>query len=480
MSERPKAEAHSIAPETKGVAAIVGFLLFVELSSGFLQGYYTPLFSNLTEHWGITDASITWFVTVQTLAASVCVPVLSKLGDIFGHRRMLRIAVIAVAVGSLLVALAPSYPLALVGRVLVGPLAVWLPLEIAIVHSRLTQTSARRAIGMLVASITVGAILGSVVAGVAGGLSSMTMILAIPVVILILCVIAVFVAVPESTERARPKIDTIGFIGLAVTMLLIMGGLQVASRQGFTLTAILLIVAALAIGTAWVWWEKRVEAPAIDIRIVTQPQLWPAYLISFVLGMMVLGSQTILMTFMGAKPEVAGYGFSFAPSQLAIVTIASVAPATIASFLIARLAKRIGLLGVLTTGLVLAIGGHLMLIFLNGSLMLIMIAIMVNGFGSGFLLAALPALIAEESPADSTGIATGIYNSLKTLGGALASAAFGMILAFFTLEGVGASSRTGYVTIWVVSLVAVILALLSLATIRKSRPVTAFVSVPEE
>ena len=474
------AEAPTTTPETKGVVAIVGFLLFVELSSGFLQGYYTPLFSRLTEHWDITDASITWFVTVQTLAASVSVPVLSKLGDIYGHRRMLRIAVIAVAVGALLVALAPSFEIALIGRVLIGPLAVWLPLEVAIVHSRLTQTSARRAIGILVASLTIGAVLGSIVAGFVGSLSSMTMILTIPVIILALCIVAMFMGVPESTERARPKIDTLGFIGLAATMLLIMGGLQIASRQGFSPAAIALIVAALGIGAVWVWWEKRTEAPAIDIRIVTKPQLWPAYLVSFVLGLMVLGTQTILMTFMGANPDSVGYGFGFAPQQLAIVTVASVAPATVASFLIARLAKRIGLLGVLTTGLVFAIIGHTVLIFFNGSLTLIFAGILLNGFGSGFLLAALPTLIAEESPADSTGIATGIYNSLKTLGGALASAAFGMVLALFTLEGESASSRTGYIVIWTISLIAVILALLSLATIRKSRPVTAFVSVPEE
>lgn len=478
MTEHPKAEAQSIAPETKGVVAIVGFLLFVELSSGFLQGFYTPLFPNLTSHWGVSDASITWFVTVQTLAASVCVPVLSKLGDIFGHRKMLRIAVIAVALGSLLVAFAPTYSVALIGRVLVGPLAVWLPLEIAIVHSRLTQTSARRAIGLLVASITVGAIIGSVVAGKASELDSMTLILSIPVIILALCVVAVFVAVPESTERARPKIDTIGFIGLAVTMLLIMGGLQIASRQGFSLASIGMIVLALIVGALWVWWELKTDAPAIDIRIVTKPQLWPAYLASFVVGMLVLGSQTTLMTFMGANPETLGYGFGFSAGKLAIVTIISVGPATIASFLIAPLGKKIGLLGLLTLGLSLALFGHGMLIFFNGSLSLTITAIVLNGFGAGFLLAALPALIAEESPADSTGIATGIYNSLKTLGGALASAAFGMILGLFVVEGLGASSIGGYVTNWIVSVVAIALALISLTAIRKSRPVTTVLRVP--
>ncbi|NDK89808.1 MFS transporter [Gordonia desulfuricans] len=37
----------------------------------------------------MSDADITWFLTVQTLAAAVCVPLLSQLGDMYGHRPML-------------------------------------------------------------------------------------------------------------------------------------------------------------------------------------------------------------------------------------------------------------------------------------------------------------------------------------------------------------------------------------------------------
>lgn len=480
MSEQSTVRAAAPAKSSSkagGVATIVGFLFFVEFSSGFLQGFYTPLFAELTAHWGVSDASITWFVTVQTLSAGVCVPVLAKLGDIFGHRRILRISVIAVALGSLLVALSPSFELALLGRVLVGPLAVWLPLEIAIVHSRLTQATARRAIGMLVASITLGAVIGSITVGAISHLASMTVLLMVPVALLVLCVVAVFVAVPESTERANPKIDTLGFIGLAAVMLLLMGGLQTASQEGAGLVTGLLIAGAAIVFVAWVWWEKRAQAPAIDIALVTKPQLWPAYLISFVIGMLMLGGQTILMTFVGADPEAVGYGFDFSPAKLAIVTVLGVLPATIISFFIANLAKKIGLLGVLATGLILNIVGALMLTTMNGSLAMIYVAIILNGFGSGLLLAGLPTLIAEESPADSTGIATGIYNSLKTLGGAISSAAFGMVLAIFTLDGSGSSSHTGYVVVWAIGGVAAVLALLSLLTIRKARPQTTVLEV---
>ena len=43
----------SLPPGARGLATIVGFLVVVELASGVLQGYYTPIFSDIADHLGI-------------------------------------------------------------------------------------------------------------------------------------------------------------------------------------------------------------------------------------------------------------------------------------------------------------------------------------------------------------------------------------------------------------------------------------------
>lgn len=462
------------------VAAIVGFLLFVELSSGILQGFYTPLFGKMIGHWDITDAQITWFMTVQTLAAGVSVPVLSKLGDIYGHRRILRLSIIAVTIGTALVAFAPNFGLALFGRVLVGPLAVWLPLEIAIVHNRLTQDSARKAIGLLVGSITLGALVGAILAGVVSGLENFNMVLAVPVIILALCVVAVFVAVPESTERAHPKIDGIGFAGLAAFMLLLLFGLHQASEVGFANVATWgTIVAALVVFIAWTFWERRAEYPAIDLSLVTQSQLWPAYLISFVLGMVMLGTQTILITFLSGDPDRVGYGFALSESQLSLVTLTIIFPAMVSAMLFSRVAKSLGLLRVLLIGLSAGLIGQLGLIAFHGSLTLYIVSMVVAGLGYGLLLGGLPALIAEEAPSDSTGIATGIYNSLKTLGAAIAGSVFAIVLSFFVIPGESLASLSGYITVWITCAAVLLLGIIVLPILKRNRPTTTVIDLPE-
>ena len=42
------------------LATVVGFLAFVEFTSGVLQGYYTPMLTDIARHLGIHDAYVNW------------------------------------------------------------------------------------------------------------------------------------------------------------------------------------------------------------------------------------------------------------------------------------------------------------------------------------------------------------------------------------------------------------------------------------
>lgn len=71
----------------KGIAAIVGFLVCVELASGVLQGYYLPIFTDIVRHLGIRDADVNWFEGAQLVVAALVVPLLAQHGDLIGHRK---------------------------------------------------------------------------------------------------------------------------------------------------------------------------------------------------------------------------------------------------------------------------------------------------------------------------------------------------------------------------------------------------------
>src|SRR4051794_20361895 len=76
---------------------LVGFLFLVELTSGILQGYYVPLISDLVKHLHIKDGDFNWFEAAQLLLSALVVPILAKLGDMVGHKRILLISTVLTA-----------------------------------------------------------------------------------------------------------------------------------------------------------------------------------------------------------------------------------------------------------------------------------------------------------------------------------------------------------------------------------------------
>ncbi|GAA1779874.1 MFS transporter [Leucobacter iarius] len=446
------------SPKTEGLPIagsrarkVVGFLIFCELASGFTQGFYPPLLKDFAAHLAVSDADITWFLTVQSLAAAVCVPLLSKLGDLFGHRRLLRIAVVSVLIGTLVTALVPSYPVVLVARVLVGPLAVWLPLEIALVHNRISGESARRAIGLLITFLTGGAILGTFTAG---GISlfspNITLTMLAPVVLVLISTFVVFRLVPESPARTATKVDFVGFAGIAVFMIAVLIGLRGAGDAGFFApSALIPLLLAVVVFVGWVLWELRSPAPAVDVRLVASRRIGPIYLAALCFGMVMFGAQAQIATFMGSSPEREGYGFEATAGTISLVIGTITILATVGAALFSVLAARIGIRTVLLTGSVLAAVGHFLVLPLHGSFGGYLIAAVVQGLGYGLLLGALPARLAELAPTDATGIAAGVYNSLRTLGGALAGAIFAAMLGAALVAGTEFAGIEGYFGIWI-------------------------------
>ncbi|MFV0451032.1 MAG: MFS transporter, partial [Propioniciclava sp.] len=117
-----------------GLGTLVAALAAVEVTSGILQGYYTPILTDIARHLGIHDADVNWFEAAQLMVSALSVPVLAKMGDLWGHQRILVWSTVATALASWAVAAAPTFATFLVAWAVQGCYTVWLPMEIAIIH----------------------------------------------------------------------------------------------------------------------------------------------------------------------------------------------------------------------------------------------------------------------------------------------------------------------------------------------------------
>ncbi|GHJ92389.1 MFS transporter [Streptomyces sp. NE5-10] len=438
------------APETgsASVRAVVGLLVLFELTSGFLQGGIAPLLPEIGRELGVPDADLTWVISAQLLAAAVSVPVLGRLGDLHGHRRVLRWALASIAVGALLVALAPNLPVLLAGRVLTGPLAALLPLEIALVRDRLPLGPARSAIARLVGALALGTLLGGVLTGAVHALTDdVRLTLLVPAALAVACVPVSFLAVPESRRLARGRLDRPGAALLGATTLLLLFGVSTAQGDGPGFVAPALLGLAVLLGAVWVRVELRTAEPLVDVRALADRRVAPFFLCAFVFGVVYFGGQAPDATFLAADPAATGYGFGLSALSISLVALPAAATAVITSSLTARIAGRVGYVPALAVSFALVAASFLTTAALHTALWQLVLAKILAGLGLGTALGAMPTVIAEAGDPSRTGVTTALYNNVKTLGGAVAG---GVVAAILTasVTHTDTPSESAYVTVW--------------------------------
>lgn len=451
-----------------GLAAIVGALALVEITSGILQGFYTPILTDIARRFGVHDADVNWLEAAQLMFSALAVPILAKLGDLYGHRRVLLGTTALTAVASFAMAVSPSFLTFVIAWALQGAYVVWLPLEVALIYlaARATITGpnapvevpalTRRATGFLVAALEAGVIIGALTAGALADVLSLTVILLFPAIAVAACFFAVLFLVPKDPAHTntRSDIDVAGVVFLSFSLGSLMAGLVLVRSLGvLSVWPWLLVLVALVILIPFVRNERRHPEPIIDIEMLADRSMWPIAMVAGLFGVSILGAQAPLSTFARTNREEVGYGLSLGAAEVSYVIGVYVLALLIGALLYAPVSKTLTpRLALIIAALLVAAGFFLFLPFHEALIQMLGNMVLV-GLGSGALVAALPAAAAAAAPKGRTGMATGVTNTTKTIGGALASAVFGVAL-FQGITGAAVSAGqtaaplVGYLTVW--------------------------------
>lgn len=446
---------------------LVGALVFVEFVSGFLQGYYTPLASDIARHLSINDADVNWFEAAQLLLSALCVPALSKLGDLVGHQRVLWWSAVLTAVATWGVALSSSFATYLVFWALQGVFTVWLPLEVALIYRRSLgiadrAAATRKATGVIVAALQAGAIAGALSAGAAAAaFEPIWIVLAVPALLTTGVVVVIHVAVDRDHVVQHGSLDRRGLLLVSASLLLVTGGLSLVRTEGVgSPWPWLAMVAGLALLLPFGRWELRAPDPLVDLRVMRRPSMWPVQVTALLFGVSVLGAQIPLSTFAQTDPDEHGFGLGLTSSTVAPLIGVYVLSLLVGALAFARISQRFTPRNCLIGAASLVATGYGALVLVHDTVPTVAACMVVAGLGAGALVAALPAAAAAAAPEGRTAVATGLTNTTKTIGGAIASCVFGVALAQGA-TGDTAASLSGYYTVWIVcSATAVVAAVL--------------------
>ncbi|RKR73606.1 MFS transporter [Frondihabitans australicus] len=462
---------------SRGLVAVVGVLVGVELASGVLQGFYSPIWTDIAARLGIATADVNWFEASQLIFSALTVPLLARLGDAIGHRQVLLIATAATAAGSWVLAFAPSFPLFLAGFALQGAYVVWLPVEVAIIHRRTAGSPdqhqlTRRAAGILVGALEIAVIAAALTAGALVDSAPLTLVLAIPALAVTVCFVVVWIGIERTPGRPGTGFDGVGLALLVVVLGLVMAGFVVIRLAG---PASPLPWALIVLGLVAIWpftrYERGRQEPLIDVRLLVSRAQWPLQATAFLIGMSVLGAQIPLSTYVRAQPAAAGYGLGLSASFVSILTGIYVIFLAVGAFTLPAVARRIGDRESLVGSCVVVAIGYATFLPFHSTAVEVTVAMALAGIGTGGIIASLPAAAAAAAPPDRTGFATGMTNTTKTVGGAVASSVFAIALADVGSVAdprAGAASLAGYLTVWSVCAGAALLAAAALTFLPRA------------
>jgi predicted MFS family arabinose efflux permease len=326
----------------------------------------------------------------------------------------------------------------------------------------------------LVGALAIGGSLGLLLAGLTRQHLSLPATLWIPAVLTILAVPVAALLVPETTVRTSGRVDWAGagLLGLGLVLLLVAVGNSGAWGwvDARTLGGIGAGVAALA---AWVAVERRVQHPFVDLSLVVRRGRGVPLLAGFLIGAELFGSQAAVVLFLGL-PARTGFGLGLAPGQLGLVLLAFSAAAFVGTVLAPRLAERVGSRTTLVSGALLTAAGYLLTALAHGSAGVFLVWQILVGAGNGLVLAALSAHVVAHAPVDAVGISAGLFNTARSVGGAVSGAAFAAVMAALSVRLPGVpraiTSEAGYVTVWLVC-AALALGVVGLATRLRRDPV---------
>jgi MFS family permease len=441
--------------------SLVGFLFLVELTSGILQGYYIPLIHELVVHLGIQDADFNWFEAAQLLLSALAVPVLAKLGDMFGHKRMLLVSTALTAAASWWLAVSGDFTTFLIAWALQGFYSVWLPLEVALIFDRGRRSSTgasqtRRAAGFLVVALEAGAIIGALSGSRVFAATGDNVMLTLfgPAICVTLVFFAILFGVPESEPIPGRRLDVGGFAILSLGLILITSGLTFlrVNQPGtpWWFVAFGLIITGVLTFIPFARYERTQPDPAIDLKVLRQPTMWPVIVTAGLFGISVLGAQIPLSTY-ASTPRELGYGLGLDSDVISyligVYLVSLIFGALLFPILSRRATPRIALI----VAAFFVAAGYLLFLPLHAETWQVIMNMVIAGIGSGALVAALPAAAAAAAPRGQTGIAAGLTNTTKTIGGSFASAVFGIVLATGVVAGVGAAaSFSGYMITWAI------------------------------
>ena len=236
-----------------------------------------------------STGDLQWISDAYSLVLAAAILPAGLLGDRYGRKRVLLIALALFGVSSALCAYAASTGELIAARALLGVgAAAILPLALSVIPVLFTDAERPKAIAVIASTTFISFPIGPIVGGVLLDHFWWGSVFLINVPVVVIALAAVAFLMPESRSSRRPSLDLTGVLLSSAGMTGVTYGLIKAGQDGWSdAVALATLVAGVAVLALFVLWERRVTArgsvPLVDLGLFRSPGFrWGTILVTLV------------------------------------------------------------------------------------------------------------------------------------------------------------------------------------------------------
>ncbi len=369
-----------------------------------------------------------WISTSYLIGEIVVIPLTGYFSRIFSFRRYIIASTIAFAIFSMACAFATDLGSMIAMRGLQGFAGgVLIPMAFTMVVTRLPKSQQPTGLAMFALAVTFAPAIGPTIGGYLTenyGWQTIFFINTLPS-------IAMVIALALTLEKAPMQLGLLkeGDWAGIFTMTIGLSSLQTMLEEGnkddwFGSPFIVKLAATAAVFlTAFIWIELTVKKPLVDLRLLKNRNFAVGTLANVLVGIGLFGTVYVLPQYLG---QVQGYN----AEQIGKVLAWTGLPQLLLIPLVPRLMKRFDLRYIGMVGIALFAASC----FMNTTMSLdysgdqLLIPNIVRAIGQALILTPLTAIAtAEIAPKDAAN-ASGLFNMLRNLGGAVGTASLSTII----------------------------------------------------
>lgn len=423
--------------------------------AGLDNGIISTALTTISDSFEVSPDWGAWTVTIYTLGLAISTPIIGKLSDRYGRRRLFVFEIFLFGLGSLFVALSPNFTFLLTARFIqaIGGGGIFI-IGSSYILSTLPVEKQGKALGMLGGmhglSAVIGPNLGAMILGITGTWQWMFLI-NLPIAVFL--IVFGFLKIEEIRPGTEKPLDILGTVLLSLSIISFMYGITQLDSDAFIHSileweVLLFLLLGIVLFTLLILHERKIEEKGADPILATSLLNKQLFKVTLVLGLISGGFIAAIIFIPAFVQQVLGAPVEQAGFWVTPLALSSGIGAGLGGFL----ADKLGPVKTIILSGFLGLLGFAIFSIIESGFTLFVIASIIAGVGLGILLGApLNMLAGKSADEKDRGSALGTLSLMRQIGLTLFPAIFAGFLSNVT---------TGYSTMFLIIVVLAILVIL--------------------